>query len=590
MYDETTEDGGAPKEKVVAETGGGADGTRYIRFDEMLGRGAFKSVFASFDQEEGIEVAWNQVNVNDLLAAASDRARLFAEIRVLKQLKHKNIMSFFDSWLDEKTNNVNFITELFTSGTLRQYRKKHKHIDEQVLKRWAWQILQGLVYLHGHNPPIIHRDLKCDNIFVNGASGVIKIGDLGLATLWRGMATPQSVLGTPEFMAPELYEEKYTEKVDVYSFGMCMLELATMEYPYSECRNAAQIYKKVTQGIPPAGLGNVNSQELREFIELCIGHDEAARPEARQLLKHHFFQAIRNGKMCCPGVDRSIIERNAEDYSCTTSEGGSCCDEDLKRVDSSKASTGHDEVAAVAAAAPAVDPRASNDSSVAPAPAAPLEEQFSELAPMRGDVGSPAIAVAAEEQVYYQNPEREFGVQCQQMLEETKLTFQMRFTEQSGHQQTIEFVFDMHTDTADAIAEEMMEDLSLLPSEAQAIAAQIRQEVDRMTAQAAARSASPPAPPLENGVAPYLEAVVANLPDSSSTGNMAALHNGQPVLEEPPRLEDAPAQAGGIASADSGSPEISGKQFPIHQLIQAMREVHQEQVSQNGKITSMPQP
>ena len=59
----------------------------------------------------------------------------------------------------------------------------------------ALQILQGLVYLHGHNPPIIHRDLKCDNIFVNGASGVVKIGDLGLATLWRGLTTPQSVLG-----------------------------------------------------------------------------------------------------------------------------------------------------------------------------------------------------------------------------------------------------------------------------------------------------------------------------------------------------------------------------------------------------------
>jgi serine/threonine protein kinase len=53
-----------------------------------------------------------------------------------------------------------------------------------------------------------------------------------------------------QFMAPELYEEKYDEKVDVYSFGMCMLELATMEYPYCECRNAAQIYKKVTQVRP----------------------------------------------------------------------------------------------------------------------------------------------------------------------------------------------------------------------------------------------------------------------------------------------------------------------------------------------------
>lgn len=54
------------------------------------------------------------------------------------------------------------------------------------------------------------------------------------------------VVGTPEFMAPELYEEEYDELVDIYAFGMCLLELVTFEYPYVECANAAQIYKKVT--------------------------------------------------------------------------------------------------------------------------------------------------------------------------------------------------------------------------------------------------------------------------------------------------------------------------------------------------------
>lgn len=47
-------------------------------------------------------------------------------------------------------------------------------------------------------------------------------------------------------MAPELYEEEYNELVDVYSFGMCMLEMVTFEYPYSECKNPAQIFRKVT--------------------------------------------------------------------------------------------------------------------------------------------------------------------------------------------------------------------------------------------------------------------------------------------------------------------------------------------------------
>ena len=52
-------------------------------------------------------------------------------------------------------------------------------------------------------------------------------------------------IGTPEFMAPEVYEEAYNELVDIYSFGMCILEMVTFDYPYSECTHPAQIYKKV---------------------------------------------------------------------------------------------------------------------------------------------------------------------------------------------------------------------------------------------------------------------------------------------------------------------------------------------------------
>jgi WNK lysine deficient protein kinase len=54
-----------------------------------------------------------------------------------------------------------------------------------AVKHWCRQILSGLLYLHSHNPPIIHRDLKCDNIFVNGNQGEVKIGDLGLAAILR---------------------------------------------------------------------------------------------------------------------------------------------------------------------------------------------------------------------------------------------------------------------------------------------------------------------------------------------------------------------------------------------------------------------
>ncbi|MED6108287.1 Serine/threonine-protein kinase wnk3 [Stylosanthes scabra] len=263
---------------------------RYGRYKEVLGKGAFKKVYRAFDELEGIEVAWNQVKVADLLRNSEDLERLYSEVHLLKTLKHKNIIKFYNSWVDTKNENINFITEIFTSGTLRQYRKKHKHVDLRALKKWSRQILEGLLYLHSHNPPVIHRDLKCDNIFVNGNQGEVKIGDLGLAAILQQAQAAHSVIGTPEFMAPELYEEEYNELVDIYAFGMCLLELVTFEYPYVECSNAAQIYKKVTSGIKPASLAKVADPEVKAFIEKCIANVSERLP-AKDLLMDPFLHS-----------------------------------------------------------------------------------------------------------------------------------------------------------------------------------------------------------------------------------------------------------------------------------------------------------
>ncbi|KAK8969416.1 putative serine/threonine-protein kinase WNK6 [Platanthera guangdongensis] len=138
------------------------------------------------------------------------------------------------------------LAHLFDSLVLgMRYWRKHKKVDMNAVKGWARQILVGLNFLHSQKPPIIHHDLKCDNIFINGNNGEIKIGDLCLATIML-KANAQTVIGTPEFMAPEQYDEEYNELVDIYSFRMCMLEKVLVEYPYSECTNSAQIFKKVS--------------------------------------------------------------------------------------------------------------------------------------------------------------------------------------------------------------------------------------------------------------------------------------------------------------------------------------------------------
>lgn len=267
---------------------------RYGRYNDVLGKGASKTVYRAFDEIEGIEVAWNQVKVNEILQSPEDLERLYSEVHLLKTLKHKNIIKFFSSWIDTTTRNINFITEMFTSGTLRQYRQKHKRVDLRAVKNWARQILRGLLYLHSHDPPIIHRDLKCDNIFVNGNQGEVKIGDLGLAAILRKSHSAHTVIGTPEFMAPELYDEEYNELVDIYAFGMCLLEMLTFEYPYSECSNPAQIYKKVTSGKKPAALYKLKDPEVRQFVEKCLVTVSRRLP-ARELLMDPFLQTDEHG-------------------------------------------------------------------------------------------------------------------------------------------------------------------------------------------------------------------------------------------------------------------------------------------------------
>ncbi|OBZ83729.1 Serine/threonine-protein kinase pkpA [Choanephora cucurbitarum] len=258
---------------------------RYYRLNTLLGKGAFKVVHKAMDLEEGYEVAWNVLHIGH-----DNNKDVRHEIEILKSVRHPNIIAFHDAWVSENRTEFIFVTELMTSGTLREYIRKLNLPNQKIVKRWCRQILKGLAYLHGHNPPIIHRDIKCDNIFINGAHGEIKIGDLGTAeNMWLG-DKKYTVIGTPEFMAPEMYEEEgYNEKVDLYAFGMCLIEMTTGEYPYSECTNTAQIYKKVCQHIKPESLAKIHDQQVLEVINSCLSTNENERLSAQELLECSFL-------------------------------------------------------------------------------------------------------------------------------------------------------------------------------------------------------------------------------------------------------------------------------------------------------------
>lgn len=259
---------------------------RYRRLQTVLGEGTFKIVYKAIDQEEGKEVAWNEIKMGER-CDARERAAFANEIALLKSISHPNILKIFDYWFSAES--FIFITELMTGGTLREYVSQIGDLNVRLIKRWGRQVLEGLVYLHAQSPPIIHRDIKCENIFVNATLGEVKIGDLGVAKERR--MKRYTVVGTPQFMAREMFEgDGYCEKIDVYAFGMCLIEMATGMYPYKECLTAAEVYKAIIQGVPPVVLNSIKDVCLRNLIMNCLVA-EKDRLSSVDCLGHHFFDS-----------------------------------------------------------------------------------------------------------------------------------------------------------------------------------------------------------------------------------------------------------------------------------------------------------
>ncbi|GAA48562.1 serine/threonine-protein kinase WNK1 [Clonorchis sinensis] len=146
---------------------------------------------------------------------------------------------------------------------------------------------------HKIQPPILHRDLKADNCFLYGASDEeylnVKVGDFGLATHVNNSGR-KTMLGTLGFMAPEIFDEKYDEKVDIYAFGMLMLEVMTNRTPYDECETVMQVAAKTMSGQGPDIMDKVLNPSLREVISACIQPLTCFRPSAEELYFHPLFQ------------------------------------------------------------------------------------------------------------------------------------------------------------------------------------------------------------------------------------------------------------------------------------------------------------
>ncbi|KAM9689617.1 nuclear receptor-binding protein 2 isoform 1-T1 [Dama dama] len=295
-----------------------------------------QSTFLAMDTEEGVEVVWNELHFADRKAFLVHEEKIQTMFEQLALVDHPNIVKLHKYWLDASESRarvspwvghgvvghqwvgwewaptvggarefaalqVIFITEYVSSGSLKQFLKKtkknHKAMNARAWKRWCTQILSALSFLHACSPPIIHGNLTSDTIFIQH-NGLIKIG-----SVWHRIfsnALPDD-LRSPirvereeprnlHFFPPEYGEVADGTAVDIFSFGMCALEMAVLEIQ-------ANGDTRVTEEAITRARHSLSDPNMREFILSCLARDPACRPSAHSLLFHRVLFEVHSLKL-----------------------------------------------------------------------------------------------------------------------------------------------------------------------------------------------------------------------------------------------------------------------------------------------------
>ncbi|DAZ99413.1 TPA: hypothetical protein N0F65_004046 [Lagenidium giganteum] len=197
-----------------------------LKLAEMIGQGAFGTVHRA--TWRGTPVAVKILVCQYLTADILEEFE--TEVQIMSILRHPNICLLMGACMEPPTRCL--VIEYLPRGSLWNVLRQDVVIDYAKQMSFARDTALGMNYLHSFQPPILHRDLKSPNLLVD-TSYAIKISDFGLARVRAHFQTMTGNCGTTQWMAPEvLAAEKYTEKADVFSFGVVCWETITRACPY----------------------------------------------------------------------------------------------------------------------------------------------------------------------------------------------------------------------------------------------------------------------------------------------------------------------------------------------------------------------
>jgi CheY-like chemotaxis protein len=257
---------------------------RYTKTDEILGSSEFKTVYYGFDHQQGLSIAWSVID----LKSGECTEQLVRTLQLVQRVEHDHIVHIHDWFLDTDSGKMHVITDVSRPGNLRDLLKATGQIDEIVLRRWGFDILTAISYVHSLDGPLWIRNLRISNVLVHQDVGVVKLDLLSVSFIFTSRGFARENVEQIRVMSPEYFIGPTDEKVDIYGFGMVMLEAATGVQPYNECVSFTSLFDKVSHFQAPSALSQVQNIGLRDIIRRTF-LKAAERPSASELLSLPYF-------------------------------------------------------------------------------------------------------------------------------------------------------------------------------------------------------------------------------------------------------------------------------------------------------------
>jgi tRNA A-37 threonylcarbamoyl transferase component Bud32 len=266
---------------------------------KKIGQGASGSVYVAKIKDTATGIAREvlrqqgsraQVAIKQMDLAHQPRKELIVnEIMVMKDSRHRNIVNFLDAFLRNNYSELWVVMEFMEGGPLTDVIDNNPSISEDQIATICLETCRGLQHLHAQS--IIHRDIKSDNVLLDGR-GNVKITDFGFcAKLTETKSKRATMVGTPYWMAPEVVKQKeYGPKVDIWSLGIMAIEMIESEPPYLNEEPLKALYLIATNGTPRLKKPDKLSKELKAFLSVCLCVDIKSRASADELLVHDFLK------------------------------------------------------------------------------------------------------------------------------------------------------------------------------------------------------------------------------------------------------------------------------------------------------------